>query len=306
MDGSARNNELPDIDSKALSKDRAVLQKKLHDELNFFGDEVAEKKILEILKAPNVNTKEIWEKIKEMKNQMGETGKATGQILDQIHASVVLRGGEIPDEGTQEFKAFTKLPEGMEKFQGLSDKVTSTIKSISAQLSLFGAGTLKFLESIFGSNSWLGKLFGILKNSKEAQAIYVQKTLKENEKGLAPGTDVKSLVTVLQNQVVQCQKIKGTGYDFVDHFKAILADEKISDTRSLSREDIVTAHKTLIAQYEQDKAKEKKPETLVAAATVTPAAQTAAPASTPAASAPAPKVETATGETGAKTADKNQ
>ncbi len=288
-------------DPRAVEKE--TLGEKFHgllNELNSDVDETLKQKIRVILEKTQSSTPEkisgMIALIQSAQKEARETGGQMDAMINALYTQVQ-SGEDIPTPGTPEF---TKIIPGMEKFQGLAEKVTTTLKALQEQMSVFGSGTLKMLEGMFGKNNFLGKIFGILKNSPKAQMVYLQKTLTENSKTLEPNTEAEAsrIVVGFRNQIKQAYAIETKTkqphtYDFVQHVDWIISDLVVdADAQyktSLTSGVLMAAGARALEEYEKSLPKPPSAPPPIIAASPAPAstpAASSAPATTPSIATP--------------------
>ncbi len=239
------------------------------------ADREALKKIQEVLEAngETMDSKQIAGAlglIQDLQRIDAKNPEASNKLITAIYEMVV-NGKEIPKPGSKELAAIAMVSPEIGKFQGMADKVSTTITDLKNKMSVFGSDLFKQLEGLLGPNSTLGKVFGMLKNSTGSVAIYVQKTLKSDGKSLV-NTNANKVALALEPMIKNAQTIlKNTSYDITDHLKAMLVEANM-DKPNLALQDFVEASKNVLNRYR----KEAAPPAALAS---TPATQT--PTTTP-------------------------
>lgn len=236
------------------------------------ADREALKKIQEVLESEGerIDAKQIdgaLGLIQELQRIDAKNPEASSKIITLIHG-MVAEGKEIPKPGSKELAEAIAVTPAIGKFQELANKVSTTITDLKNQMSVFSSGLLKQLEGIFGSESSLGKIFGMLKNSAGSVAIYIQKTLEDNTKNLV-GTNAKNVALALDPMIKKARTIlKTPGYDIIDHLTAMLPEVSMDKT-NLELKDFMEASTNVLNRYKAE-----------AAPTVAPAVPVTPPAST--------------------------
>ncbi len=246
----------PTETSESQAGEREAVKASITEKLTKFTDQINEayrKKVTDLIQLDLSETslKNIDALLSAAQQEFSKDPQKISEILNTM---IRLGGnGEFTKEELAQALGVPQVPEAMQKVNVAIGKLTTIMEGFTEQLGGLGSGTMKMLETMFGSNTLFGRIFAFLKNTPKAQEAYVLKKLGEQQKTLAPETNVQAVVNMLRAQVVQGQNIERTAkraptYDLVQHTDQLMAllDPKVDP---ITFEAMQSAGQTAIGNY---------------------------------------------------------